>query len=104
MIIIAIDAKDLGKLDGGTVGARLIPALDTGTYGTCDDCQEQNAGDAPLVQNLISQDVNFGLIQSLIASDVFVAGGIPGDKGSFANNVAVLFQPLVTTEFVYGQQ
>lgn len=88
------DAKGPGEVEVGAVGARLVPALDGGAERARGNGQVEAAGDAPLVQHLVAQRLDFLVAEGVVPGNVLVARGVLGDEGPLAHDAAVLVEAV----------
>ena len=92
---LAADAVELGEEDGRTVGTSLIPTLDSSTNGTSNDGQNQAPGHAPLVLDLVSECLSFGLVEGLGAGNIVtIVLGALGNEGTPAQDRNMLLETL----------
>lgn len=77
------------------IATRLIPTLDGGADGTGDDGEVQDLGDAPLVLDLIAEDLDLGGVEGLGAVNLLVARRVLGDERALFQDGDVLLQALV---------
>ena len=105
VIGVATDAKNVGEGQVRTIAALLIPTLDGGTDGAGDNGQIEETRDAPLVLNLLDQDVPLRLAEGLFAADALEGGGILCDQGALTQEERVLLHLVLTRELVdIGEQ
>lgn len=78
------DAKDGGERQVCAVAAGLIPSLDGGADRASDDGEVQDLGDAPLVQDLVVEDLDLGLVEGLVAVNLLEARWVLGDESALA--------------------
>lgn len=95
---VAADAVDLGEEDVGAVDARLIPALDSGTNGAGDDGEVKTPREPPFVSGFLVQGGLLLLVESVLASDVFVVPRVLRDQGALAQQADVLSQALLLSK------
>ena len=99
------DAKGPREVEVGAIGTGLVPALDGGTNGTCDDGEVEHSWDAPLVQHFVAEGLYLLVRESLLARDVLVASRVLRDQGAFAKDVAVGLEALAAAKSVdIGEQ
>ena len=96
--LVRHDAVPLGEKDVGSVGACLIPALDSCADGACNDGEVELPGQSPLVLDLFLEDLLFLISQLFVAVDVFVFCRILGDQGALAQDRDVFGQAFLLRE------
>lgn len=95
---IRSNAKDRWKRQVGAVASCLIPTLYSGADGAGDDGEVEYLGNAPFVQNLVTQYLNLIRFESLGAVYLFVAVGVLGDQSALLEHGEILVETLVVGE------
>jgi hypothetical protein len=79
--------------------------LHSGTDRAGRNGQVENKGDSPLVKDLVSERLDLFIVELLVSFDVLIAGGVLGDKSTFANERTIMVEILFAAEVVYiGQK
>lgn len=101
MDTVAPDIEHRGKDEICAIGSRLVPSLNCSTDRTGDNGEVEDSRYSPLVEDFGAERLDFFLAESLLAGNVFIPGGILGNKRASSKQIAVIIQVLFAAKLVY---